>query len=254
MAATKMELAELLSKAETADADWLREGVRVLAQALMDAEVSAQIGATHGQRTPDRLTYRNGYRPREWDTRVGTIELAIPRLRQGSYLPSWLEPRRRAERALCAVVAQCYVEGVSTRRVDDIARQMGIDGISKSQVSRICAELDEVVAAWRNRPLDAGPYPFVWIDALSMRVREAGRIANTAVLVATGCNADGQREILGVDIGSAEDGASWTAFLRGLVARGLHGVRLVTSDAHHGLKQAIAAVLDGACWQRCRTH
>jgi transposase-like protein len=249
-----MELAELLSKAEGADADWLREGVRVLAQALMDAEVTAQIGAEHGQRSPDRTTHRNGYRPREWDTRVGTIELAIPRLRQGSYLPSWLEPRRRAERALCAVVAQCYVEGVSTRRVDDIARQMGIDGISKSQVSRICGELDEVVAAWRNRPLDQGPYAFVWIDALSMRVREAGRICQTAVLVATGVNADGQREILGLDIGAAEDGASWTAFLRGLVARGLSGVRLVVSDAHHGLKQAIAAVLDSACWQRCRTH
>jgi putative transposase len=254
VAATKMELAELLSKAEGADADWLREGVRVLAQALMDAEVSTLIGAEHGQRTPDRVTHRNGYRPREWDTRVGTIELAIPRLRSGSYLPSWLEPRRRAERALGAVVAQCYVEGVSTRRVDDIARQMGIDGISKSQVSRICAELDTQVTAWRSRPLDQGPYPFVWIDALSMRVREGGRIANTAVLVATGVNHDGQREILGVDIGSAEDGASWTAFLRGLVARGLQGVRLVTSDAHHGLKAAIAAVLDGATWQRCRTH
>jgi putative transposase len=254
VAATKMELAELLSKAEGADADWLREGVRVLAQALMEAEVSTQIGAEHGQRNPDRTTHRNGYRPRDWDTRVGTIELAIPRLRQGSYLPSWLEPRRRAERALCAVVAQCYVEGVSARRVDDIARQMGIDGISKSQVSRICAELDEVVAAWRNRPLDQGRYAFVWIDALSMRVREGGRIASTAVLVATGCNADWQQEILGLDVGSAEDGASWTAFLRGLVARGLSGVRLVTSDAHHGLKAAIAAVLDGACWQRCRTH
>jgi putative transposase len=254
VAPIKMELAELLSKADGADADWLREGVRVLAQALMEADVSAQIGAEHGQRTPDRLTHRNGYRPREWDTRVGTVELAIPRLRQGSYLPAWLEPRRRAERALCAVVAQCYVEGVSTRRVDDIARAMGIDGISKSQVSRICAELDTQVTAWRNRPLDAGPYPFVWIDALSMRVREGGRIANTAVLVATGVNHDGQREILGVDIGSAEDGASWTAFLRGLVARGLSGVRLVTSDAHTGLKAAIAAVLDGATWQRCRTH
>jgi putative transposase len=254
VAATKMELAELLSKAETAGADWLREGVRVLAQALMEAEVSSQIGAEHGQRTPDRVTHRNGYRPREWDTRVGTVDLQIPRLRQGSYLPCWLEPRRRAERALCAVVAQCYVEGVSTRRVDDIARQMGIDGISKSQVSRICAELDTQVTAWRNRPLDAGPYAFVWIDALSMRVREGGRIANTAVLVATGVNHDGQREILGVDIGAAEDGASWTAFLRGLVARGLGGVRLVTSDAHHGLKAAIAAVLEGACWQRCRTH
>ena len=254
MAVTKMELAELLSKAEGADADWLREGVRVLAQALMEGEVSAQIGATHGQRTPDRTTHRNGYRPREWDTRVGTVELAIPRLRQGSYLPGWLEPRRRAERALCAVVAQCYVEGVSTRRVDDIARAMGIEGISKSQVSRICAELDSQVAAWRSRPLDAGPYVFVWIDALSMRVREGGRICQTAVLVATAVNADGQREILGVDIGAAEDGASWTAFLRGLVARGLAGVKLVVSDAHQGLKQAIGAVLEGASWQRCRTH
>jgi putative transposase len=254
VAPTKMELAELLSKADGADADWLREGVRVLAQALMDAEVSAQIGATHGQRTPDRITHRNGYRPREWDTRVGTVELQIPRLRQGSYLPSWLEPRRRAERALCAVVAQCYVEGVSTRRVDDIARAMGIEGISKSQVSRICAELDTQVTAWRNRPLDQGPYPFVWVDALSMRVREAGRICQTAVLVATGCNRDGQREILGLDIGAAEDGASWTAFLRGLVARGLAGVKLVVSDAHHGLKAAIGAVLAGASWQRCRTH
>jgi putative transposase len=152
------------------------------------------------------------------------------------------------------VVAQCYVEGVSTRRVDDVARSMGLEGISKSQVSRICAELDELVAAWRNRPLDAGPYPFVWIDALSMKVREGGRIANTAVLVATAVNADGHREIVGLEIGSAEDGAVWTSFLRGLVARGLHGVRLVVSDAHGGLKGAIAAVLDGASWQRCRTH
>jgi putative transposase len=151
--------------------------VRTLAQALMEVEVAAQIGAEHGQRTPDRVTHRNGYRARDWDTRVGTVELQVPKVRQGSYLPSILEPRRRAERALASVVAQCYVEGVSTRRVDDIARQMGI---SKSQVSRICGELDEVVAAWRNRPLDAGPYPFVWVDALSMKVREAGRICNTA--------------------------------------------------------------------------
>jgi putative transposase len=251
---TKMELLELLSKAEGGDVDFLREGVRVLAQALMEVEVSGQIGAAHGQRTPQRATYRNGYRARDWDTRVGTVELAIPKLRQGSYFPSLLEPRRRAERALAAVVAQCYVEGVSTRRVDDIARQMGLDGISRSQVSRVCGELDEVVAAWRNRPLDAGPYPFLWIDALSMKVREGGRVCNTAVLVATACNADGHRELLGLDLGSAEDGASWTAFLRGLVARGLQGVRLVTSDAHQGLKGAIAAVLEGATWQRCRTH
>lgn len=254
MAVSKMELLELVSKAEGGDVDFLREGVRVLAQALMEAEVSAQIGAEHGQRVPDRVTHRNGYRLRDWDTRVGTIELAVPRVRSGSFLPSILEPRRRAERALTAVVAQCYVEGVSTRRVDDIARAMGIDGISKSQVSRLCAELDEVVAAWRNRPLDAGPYAFVWLDALVVKVREHGRVVNTAALVATGVNADGYREILGLDIGAAEDGAAWTAFLRSLVARGLGGVKLVVSDAHCGLKDAVAAVLDGACWQRCRTH
>ena len=254
MAVSKMELLELVSKAEGGDVDFLREGVRVLAQALMEAEVSVQIGAEHGERTPQRTTHRNGYRPRDWDTRVGTIELAVPRVRSGSFLPSILEPRRRAERALTAVVAQCYVEGVSIRRVDDVARAMGIDGISKSQVSRLCAELDDVVAAWRNRPLDAGPYAFVWLDALVVKVREGGRVANTAALVATGCNADGYREILGLDIGAAEDGAAWTAFLRSLVARGLGGVTLVVSDAHCGLKDAVAAVLDGACWQRCRTH
>jgi putative transposase len=249
-----MELYELLRKAEGADLDFLREGVRTLAQALMEVEVSTQIGAEHGQRSPQRVTQRNGYRPRDWDTRVGTVELAVPKLRQGSYFPSLLEPRRRAERALAAVVMQCYVEGVSTRRVDDVARSMGVGGISKSQVSRVCGELDALVAAWRNRPLDAGPYPFVWIDALSMKVREGGRICNTAVLVATACNADGRREILGLDIGAAEDGAVWTGFLRGLVARGLSGVKLVTSDAHQGLKDAIAAVLEGTSWQRCRTH
>jgi putative transposase len=228
--------------------------VRVLAQALMEAEVSAQIGAEHGQPVPDRVTHRNGYRARDWDTRAGTIELAIPRLRQGSYLPSMLEPRRRAEKALTAVIARCYVEGVSTRRVDDVARAMGLDGISKSQVSRVCAEFDELVAAWRNRPLDAGPYGFVWLDALIIKVREHGRVVNTAALVATGVNADGHREILGLEVGAAEDGAAWTAFLRSLVARGLAGVKLVCSDAHQGLKDAVAAVLDGACWQRCRTH
>lgn len=186
MAVSKMELLELVRKAEGGDVDFLREGVRVLAQALMEAEVSAQIGAEHSERTLSRVTHRNGYRLRDWDTRAGTIELAIPRVRQGSYLPSILEPRRRAERALTAVVAQCYVEGVSTRRVDDIARAMGLDGISKSQVSRMCAELDEVVAAWRNRPLDAGPYAFVWLDALVVKVREGGRVVNTATLVAPG--------------------------------------------------------------------
>jgi putative transposase len=251
---SKMELYELLRKAEGADVDFLREGVQTLAQALMEVEVSARIGAERGQRTPERVTQRNGDRPRDWDTRVGTVELQVPKLRAGSYFPSLLEPRRRAERALAAVVMQCYVEGVSTRRVDDVARSMGLEGISKSQVSRICAELDELVAAWRSRPLDTGPYPFVWVDALAMKVREGGRICNTAVLVATACNADGHRELVGLDIGAAEEGAVWTAFLRGLVARGLSGVRLVVSDAHQGLKGAIGAVLDGASWQRCRTH
>ena len=255
MVVSKMELYELLRKADGADVDFLREGVRTLAQALMEVEVTAQVGAERGERAPERrVTQRNGYRPRDWDTRVGTVELQVPKLRAGSFFPSILEPRRRAERALASVVMACYVEGVSTRRVDEVARAMGIDGISKSQVSRICQELDELVDAWRNRPLDTGPYPLVWMDALSMRVREGGRICSTAVLVATAVNAQGHREILGLDIGAAEDGASWTSFLRGLVARGLSGVKLVTSDAHQGLKEAIAAVLDGASWQRCRTH
>jgi putative transposase len=255
VAINKMDLMNLLRNIEGGDVDFLREGVRVLAQALMEVEVANQIGAEYGERAPDKRTaQRNGYRERDWDTRVGTVELAIPRLRSGSYFPSILDARRRAEKALCAVVAQCYVEGVSTRRVDDIAKAMGIDGISKSQVSRICGELDEAVAAWRNRPLDRGPYTFVWIDALAMKVREGGRIASTAVLVATAVNADGYREVLGVDIGSSEDGATWTAFLRGLVARGLSGVKLVVSDCHLGLKAAIGAVLEGATWQRCRTH
>ena len=255
MTITKMELMELVRNTDDAGVDFLREGVRVLAQALMEVEVGNQVGAGHGERAPQtRSAQRNGYRDRAWDTRVGTVDLRIPKLRTGSYFPGFLEARTRAERALCGVVAQCYVEGVSTRRVDDVAQAMGIEAISKSQVSRICAELDEVVAAWRARPLDAGPYVFVWIDALTQKVREGGRIVATAVLVATAVNGDGHREILGLDIGSAEDGATWTAFLRGLVARGLSGVRLVVSDAHLGLKQAIGAVLDGATWQRCRTH
>jgi putative transposase len=186
---------------------------------------------------------------------VGTIELAIPKLREGSYYPDWLlQARRRAEKALVAVVAQCYVEGVSTRRVDDIVRAMGIDGISKSQVSVLAKTLDAEVEAFRNRPLDVGPYTYVLVDALTQRVREEGRIVNVACVLATGVNADGHREVLGVDVFTTEDGAGWTAFLRGLVARGLSGVKLVVSDAHEGLKAAIAAVLPGASWQRCRTH
>lgn len=257
MADTTMDLSELIDKAEhTDDVDFLREGVRILAQQLMEAEVAGHTGAARGERAPDqRQAQRNGYRPRRWDTRAGTVELAVPKLRSGpSYFPSFLEARRRAERALCAVVAQAYVEGVSTRKVEDVAAQMGITSLSKSQVSRICGELDELVDAWRNRPLTDGPYPLVWIDALALKVREGGRVVATSALIATAVNADGRREILGLELGSAEDGATWTRFLRSLVARGLHGVRLVTSDAHGGIQQAISAVLAGASWQRCRTH
>lgn len=258
MVSDSMNLMDLIRKADdgNTDTDFLREGIRVLAQALMEADVTTHVGATHGERNPDaRSTQRNGYRARRWDTRMGTVDLAIPKLRQGSYFPDFLlEPRRRAEKALASVVMQAYVEGVSTRRVDDVAKSMGVDGISKSQVSRICSELDDTVEDWRTRPLDDGPYPFMWIDAMVLKVREGGRIVNTSALIATAVNAEGRREIVGLQLGSAETGASWTAFLRDLVARGLHGVQLVTSDAHGGLKDAIAAVLEGAQWQRCRTH
>jgi len=238
-----------------ADPDLVRSMLATFVEQLMAADASAVCNAGYGERTPARVNSRNGYRAREWDTRVGTIELAIPKLRHDSYFPGWLlEPRRRAEQALVAVVAQCYVEGVSTRRVDDIVRSMGIDGMSKSQVSELAKSLDATVNAFRNRPLDAGPYTYVWVDALTQKVREGGRIVNVVAVVATGVNADGYREILGVDVFTSEDGAGWTAFLRGLVARGLSGTQLVISDAHEGLKGAIAAVLVGAGWQRCRTH
>lgn len=237
------------------DPDLCRSMLETFAEQLMAAEAQAACNAGYGERTPMRVNARNGYPARGWDTRVGTIELAIPKLRHGSYFPEWLlELRRRAEQALIAVIAQCYVEGVSTRRVDDVVRSMGMTGISKSQVSELAKSLDEKVEAFRNRPLDAGPYTYVWVDALTQRVREGGRIVNVATVVATGVNAQGYREILGVDVITTEDGAGWTAFLRGLVARGLCGVQLVISDAHEGLKAAIAAVLPGAGWQRCRTH
>ena len=255
MVKQRMDLLELLRKrGMDGDVDFLREALRVLVDGIMDAEVSAQIGAQHGERSPERVTYRNGYRNRTWDTRVGTMELHIPKLREGSYFPSLLEPRRRSEKALLAVIQQAYVEGVSTRRVDDLIKALGCDGISSSQVSRICEQLDEVVDSFLGRPLDGGPYPYVWLDGLTQKVREGGRIVNVCVVVATGVNADGQREILGMDVGTSEDGAFWLAFLRSLTARGLSGVELVTSDAHQGLKNAIAAVFAGASWQRCRTH
>ena len=227
-----MDLLELLRKrGMDGDVDFLREALRVLVDGIMDAEVSAQIGAQHGERSPERVTYRN----RTWDTRVGTMALHIPKLREGSYFPSLLEPRRRSEKALLSVIQQAYVEGVSTRRVDDLIKALGCDGIASSQVSRICEQLDEVVESCPGRPLDGGPYPYVWLDGLTQQVREGGRIVNVCVVVATGVNAEGQREILGMDVGASEDGAFWLAFLRSLTARGLSGVELVTSDAHQSL-------------------
>ena len=255
MVKESMDLLELLRKRGVdGDVDFLREALRVLMDAIMDAEVSARIGAEHGERSPDRLTHRNGYRSRAWDTRVGTMELRIPKLREGSYFPSLLEPRRRSEKALLAVIQQAYVEGVSTRRVDDLVKALGCEGISKSQVSRICGELDRVVDSFLDRPLDGGAYCYLWLDALSQKVREEGRIVNVSVAVATAVNAEGRREIIGMDVGTSEDGAFWLAFLRSLSARGLSGVDLVISDAHRGLRDAIATVFAGASWQRCRTH
>jgi putative transposase len=244
----------LRKQAETADIDFLREALLVLVEAIMDAEVQTKTGADYGERSSERLTRRNGYRARPWDTRVGTLNLGIPKLRQGSYFPGLLEPRRRSERALLAVVQQAYVEGVSTRRMDDLLQALGCEGISKSQVSRICQELDRVAEAFLSRPLDGVPYTYLWLDALTQKVREAGRIVNVSVVVATAVNSDGKREVIGIDVGTSEDGAFWLQFLRSLVARGLSGVQLVTSDAHQGLKDAIAIVFGGAAWQRCRTH
>jgi putative transposase len=252
--AVRMALAELLRKAEADPGrDVLREGVRVLAEALMEVEVTQHVGAERHVRSPERSGQRNGYRERNWDTRVGTIPLRVPRVRDGSYFPGLLEPRTRAERALVAVVQEAYVEGVSTRRVDDLVKTLGLDGISKSQVSRLCADLDAEVERFRTRPL-VGSYPYLWVDATFVKGRVAGRVVSLAVVVAVGVRADGVREVLGVDVGPSEDGTFWLAFLRGLVARGLSGVQLVTSDAHEGLRQALGAVLHGASWQRCRVH
>jgi transposase-like protein len=245
----------LRKRLEEESPDLLREMVQSVAEALMSAEADAICGAAYGERSPERVNTRNGYRDREWDTRVGTIELGIPKLRAGSYFPDWLlVPRRRAEQALVSVVADAYLAGVSTRRVEKLVAQLGIDRMSKSQVSRLAGSLDEIVESFRTRPLDAGPYPYLTLDALVVKCREAGRIVNAHVVHAVAVNADGYRESLGLDVVTQEDGAAWTAFLRGLVARGLGGVVLVTSDAHPGLVDAIAATLPGASWQRCRTH
>ncbi len=242
---------KLLSEGEV---DLLRSLVKEVVEALMSAEVDAICGAPYGERHVERANRRNGYRERAWDTRAGTIELAVPKLREGSYFPDWLlSPRKRSEQALVAAIADAYLAGVSTRRVDKLVRTLGIEGISKSEVSRLVASLDEIVSAFRDRPLE-GPYPLLMLDALVVKAREGGRICNIAALHAVGVNADGRRESLGLELITAEDGAGWTAFLRSLVARGLSGVVLVTSDAHQGLVDAIAATLPGASWQRCRTH
>ena len=240
---------------EHAHLDVLRELLQTFVDALMSAEAQVLCNAEYGEVSAERTNKRNGYRSREWDTRAGTIELHVPKLRSGSYFPDWLfAPRRRAEQALTQVICQCYVEGVSTRRVDDVVKAMGIEKISKSQGSELAKDLDRVVEQFRTRPLDAGPYTYLWMDALTQKVREGGRIVNVAVVVATAVNADGHREILGLDVITTEDGAGWLAFLRALVARGLTGVPLVVSDAHPGLKAAIEATLPGATWQRYRTH
>lgn len=250
----RMALWELLRKAELEpETDFLREGVRLLAQELMEMEVAQHVGAERYERTAERTGQRNGYRERSWDTRVGSLELRVPRVRDGSFYPSLLDPRKRAERALVAVVQEAYVQGVSTRRVDDLVQALGLHGISKSQVSRLCRELDAEVERFRTRRLE-GAYPYVWLDATFVKVRDGGRVVSQAVVIAIGVNADGQREVLGLDVGPSEDGAFWLQFLRSLVARGLAGVQLVISDAHQGLKGAIAAVLQGASWQRCRVH
>ena len=257
MADDRMAVLETVRKAiSEGDVDFLREGVRVLAQAVMEAEVTELTGVPRGERNPDaRLTHRNGYRERRWDTRVGTIDLAVPRVRDGSYFPSLLEPRRRVERALLAVVSEAYVQGVSTRRVEDLVEALGIASMSRSEVSRICAALDDEVEAFRTRPLDDAAHPYLFLDATYVKVREAGRVVSMAALVAVGVAETGERRVLGLELAAGlDEGSAWPAFIRGLVERGLRGVRLVVSDDHRGLVRAVREQLLGAAWQRCRVH
>jgi len=250
MTDSMMDLRAVVEK--SADADVLREMIGFACRRLMELEVAAKTGAAYGEKSAERLAQRNGYRERVWETRAGTVELRIPKLRRGSYFPSFLEPRRLAEKALTAVIQEAYVHGVSTRAVDDLVRAMGMAGISKSQVSRLCTEIDDEVKAFLDRPLE-GDWPYLWIDATYVRVREQGRIVSLAVIVATGVNGDGRREVLGMDVGPSEAETFWTEFLRKLARRGLRGVKLCVSDAHEGLKAAVAKVLN-ATWQRCRVH
>jgi putative transposase len=245
----------LRKQLEETSPDLLRAMVKDFAEALMSADADAVCGAGYGERSPERVNRRNGYRERDWDTRVGSIELAVPKLREGSYFPDWLvQPRRRAEQAFVSVIADAYLAGVSTRRVEKLVQQLGVERMSKSQVSRLAKSLDAIVEDFRTRPLDGAPYAYVTLDALVVKCREGGRTVNVCVVHAVGVNRDGFRESLGLDVVTAEDGAAWLAFVRGLVARGLAGVKLVCSDALPGLVDAIAATLPGACWQRCRTH
>ena len=234
------------------DATFLREMIGFAAQRLMELETEGLCGAGPGERSPQRLNQRNGYRDRNWETRAGTVELRIPKLRKGSYFPAFLEPRRLAEKALTAVVQEAYIQGISTRSVDDLVKAMGMEGISKSQVSRLCGEIDERVQTFLNRPIE-GEWPYIWLDATYVKARRDHRIVSVAVIVAVGVNSDGRREVLGMTVGHSEAEPFWVEFLRSLARRGLRGVKLVVSDAHEGLKAAITKIL-GATWQRCRVH